>query len=122
MLLRRVSRRKHRRDDDDVGADSTFYFPQPAGTPIIAVTPLETTARRMALQWGVESLIVPNFHSTDDMIAGTIAAVCRNGLEVGDKRQDYRGVPFNVTGLTNFAKAHEMVQDIEALDEPMGVR
>ncbi|MCO5182347.1 MAG: pyruvate kinase [Anaerolineae bacterium] len=98
------------------GRTARFISRNRPETPIIAVTPLETTARRMALQWGVESLIVPNFHSTDDMIAGTIAAVCRNGLEVGDKIVITGGVPFNVTGLTNFAKVHEIgAQDIEAL-------
>lgn len=77
-------------------------------TPIIAITPLEETARRMALVWGVEALVVPSFHSTDDMIEGTILAVCRHGLEVGDKIVLTGGVPFNVTGLTNFVKVHKI--------------
>jgi pyruvate kinase len=84
-------------------------------TPIIVVTPLERTARRMALVWGVESLVVPNFFSTDDMIDGSIEAVCKAGLEAGDTIVITGGVPFNVTGLTNFLKVHQITpENIEA--------
>jgi pyruvate kinase len=80
-------------------------------TPIIVVTPVESTARRMALVWGVESMVVPNFYSTDDMIDGTVAAVAKRDMQVGDKIVITGGVPFNVTGLTNFAKVAVITEE-----------
>ncbi|MDX1664642.1 MAG: pyruvate kinase, partial [Candidatus Promineifilaceae bacterium] len=40
-------------------------------TPILAVTPLEETRRRLALVWGVNAVIVPHVSSTDEMIRVT---------------------------------------------------
>ena len=48
----------------------------------------------MALVWGVESLVVPKFHDTDEMIAGVKRAVARAGLvKPGDRVVITGGVP-----------------------------
>ena len=38
-------------------------------TSIICVTPSDTTYRRMALVWGVTPLLIPEFHTIDEMLA-----------------------------------------------------
>ena len=36
--------------------------------PIVAVSPSAYTQRRLALVWGVETLLVPDFTATDTML------------------------------------------------------
>lgn len=75
-------------------------------TPIMAVSPLEETQRRLALVWGVDCLLVPNFDDTDEMIEGTVAAIQPHGLEKGDSIVITAGVPFRRVGQTNLIQVH----------------
>jgi pyruvate kinase len=78
-------------------------------TPIICVTPNETTYRRMALVWGVLPLRIPEFHTIDEMLQTVVRAATDAGLV---KRNDVlliiAGVPFGVGGQTNFMKIHRV--------------
>ena len=69
---------------------------------IVGLTPSETTARRLALTWGVRPLISPDPESFDD-VAETVAnlAVDPIGLAPGDAYAITAGVPFGVAGTTN---------------------
>ncbi len=83
-------------------------------TPIICVTPNETTQHRMALIWGVVPLLIPEFHSIDEMITTVVGAAQETKLvQMGDSLVIIAGVPFSVGGQTNFLKIHT-VGDVTA--------
>jgi pyruvate kinase len=77
-------------------------------TPIMAVSPLEKTQRRLALVWGVECLLVPDFAGTDDMIRETVGAIEQYHLNVGEKIVITAGIPFGRSGQTNLIQVHEI--------------
>ena len=73
---------------------------------VLAVSPSAHTQRRLALVWGVETLLVPDFQDTDAMLEQTIQAVRRSGLEPGRRVVITGGVPFGKSGQTNLIKVH----------------
>jgi pyruvate kinase len=76
-------------------------------TPILCVTPSDITYRRMALIWGVLPLVIPEFHSIDEMIATVVGAAQDAQLvSRGDTLVLIAGVPFGIGGQTNFLKIH----------------
>jgi len=75
-------------------------------SPILAVSPSAHTQRRLALVWGVETQLVPDFRDTDTMLAQTIQAVRDYGLEPGHRVVITGGVPFGKVGQTNLIKVH----------------
>jgi pyruvate kinase len=78
-------------------------------TPILCVTPNETTYRRMALVWGVIPLMVPEFHTIDEMIEKIVTAAYGSRLvDYGDLLVIIAGVPFGAGGHTNFLKIHRV--------------
>lgn len=78
------------------------------GIPIMAVSPLPETQRRLALVWAVDCLVVSDFHNTDEMIKQTVAAITPLGLRPGDKLVITAGVPFGRSGQTNMIQVHEI--------------
>lgn len=78
-------------------------------TPIICATPSELTYTRMAMVWGVIPLIVSEFTTIDDMLRVVVRAAADKGLvKLGDRIIIIAGVPFGVTGQTNFMKIHNV--------------
>lgn len=78
-------------------------------TPILCMTPNEVTHRRMALVWGVFSLLVPEFNTIDEMISITVREAHDAGLlHRGDIVILIAGVPFGVQGSTNLLKVHRV--------------
>lgn len=76
-------------------------------TPILCVTPNETTYRLMALVWGVLPLLVPQFSTIDEMIAVITDTTIKEELvRRGDTLIIIAGVPFGVGGQTNLLKIH----------------
>jgi pyruvate kinase len=76
-------------------------------TPILAVTPSLETQRRLALVWGVYSLLVSEFAHTDQMIETAVQAALTEGLiEKGDIVVITAGVPLGGSGRTNMLKVH----------------
>ncbi len=88
-------------------------------TPIICVTPSETTFRRMALVWGVVPLMVPEFNSIDEMI-GVVVRSAHDAklLQSGETIVIIAGVPFRVGGQTNFLKIHTVGEAGELVASP----
>lgn len=76
---------------------------------ILCVTPSERVVRRMALVWGVYPIMINEFDTIDAMIRTIVRAaydqeiVARNDLLVM-----LAGVPFGMTGSTNFLKIHKV--------------
>ncbi|HSH05464.1 MAG TPA: pyruvate kinase [Anaerolineae bacterium] len=77
-------------------------------TPIIAVSPLAKTQRRLALVWGVTCLLAAHYSNTDAMIDEAVAAVKPLGLAPGDRIVITAGVPFGETGQTNLIQVYEI--------------
>jgi pyruvate kinase len=70
--------------------------------PIIGLTASESTARRMAVIWGVHPLLSPELHSMTDMVAKAIRAAAQEGFaRHGDEVVVTAGVPFGTPGTTN---------------------
>ncbi len=77
------------------------------GVPIIAATPLDETARRCALYWGVLPMMVGPANSTDEQIALVDARVRELGLAAsGDTVVITAGTPVAIRGTTNTMKLH----------------
>ncbi|MTK14037.1 MAG: pyruvate kinase [Clostridiaceae bacterium] len=77
---------------------------------IIAVTPNEKVARRLALSWGVIPILSRNVDSTDELIEeSTKTALDANYIKKGDLIIVAAGVPVQYSGTTNMLKV-EIVQ------------
>lgn len=74
-------------------------------TTTLALTPSLTTARRLALAWGVEPRVVPDILKPEDMpkLAGEMAL--KTGLaEPGDRVMILAGVPMGSPGAANLLR------------------
>ncbi|MDN4615440.1 pyruvate kinase [Leifsonia sp. F6_8S_P_1B] len=77
--------------------------------PILAFTPEESTRRRMALFWGVESFVVDRVTHTDQMVAQVDEALKSTGRAVnGDKVIIISGSPPGIPGTTNDIRVHRV--------------
>lgn len=72
---------------------------------IVAATPFPEVARKLALQWGIESLVVPESPGTDQLLSGAVtAALDNNYIQTGDVVVITAGVPIGKVGTTNMIK------------------
>ena len=72
------------------------------GLPILALTPNITTARQLAVVWGVTPIVIENLKNFDDMTAETKKAVLDQKLaKEGDNVVVTAGIPFGKAGTTN---------------------
>lgn len=75
--------------------------------PIYAVTHEERTLARLALVWGVTSVLCPPYESTDEMLLMAEKAVVEKGLvKDGDKVIMTAGIPIGISGQSNLLKVH----------------
>lgn len=78
-------------------------------TPVLAVSPLARTQRRLALVWGVECLLVGKIYmATDEMIDETVAALRPLQLQQGERLVITAGIPFSESGQTNLIQVYEV--------------
>ncbi|HIY20612.1 MAG TPA: pyruvate kinase [Candidatus Flavonifractor merdigallinarum] len=74
--------------------------------PIIAVCQSEQTRRKLALCWGVETILSGFVDSTDRLFSMTVEVARKEGLvEKGDIVVITAGVPIGESGTTNLIKA-----------------
>lgn len=77
--------------------------------PILAFSPHEQTRSQLALVWGVETYLVEQVESTDDMVRKVEAALLdKKVAELGDRVVIIGGVPPGVPGTTNGLRVHLM--------------
>ena len=75
--------------------------------PVIAVTPNESVARKLALNWGVVTIVSESVKSTDELIASSVDKALQAGyIKKGDLVVVAAGIPVDVTGTTNMMKVH----------------
>ncbi len=73
--------------------------------PILALTPLVGTARRLALSWGCNCVITPVMERFKGAVVGAAKAALAEGFATStDQIVVTAGVPFNVTGTTNILR------------------
>jgi len=102
---------------DEIGAAAIISFTQSGltarlvakyrpGCPILALTPLPETQRRLSLVWGVTPVMASGLKTTDEMINRAFEAARKSGLaKRGQKVVITAGVPLGVPGKTNLVKA-----------------
>ena len=73
--------------------------------PIVAVSSRRQVASQLTLTWGVQAIICPPVHSTDDMFTNAIQAALEEGLiKDGNLVVITAGVPVGVSGTTNLLR------------------
>lgn len=88
--------------------------------PIIAVTPYDKVARKLALNWGVFPIVAEKTESTDELIDKSVDIALATGyVKKGDVVVIAAGIPANYVGTTNMMKVH-IVGDILVQGTPNG--
>jgi pyruvate kinase len=73
--------------------------------PIIALTPLVRTARRMALSWGLHCVVVPEVDRFKMAVVSAARAARDHGFATAEDRIVVTaGIPFGVAGSTNILR------------------
>ncbi len=74
-------------------------------TPIIALSPIPETARRLALVWGLHCVISDDATSLDDMVDKACSIALSEGLaRIGQRIIISAGVPLGTPGATNMLR------------------
>ncbi len=88
------------------GATARLVAKHRPRSPILALSSLPATARRLALVWGVIPVVAKEGENTDAMLAAAPALAVEAGfLRPGEKVVITAGIPKGVAGSTNLIKA-----------------
>src|SRR5262249_50695913 len=76
---------------------------------IYAITPSESVARRLSIQYGVHPILAPDVASTDEMLKlSDDLLVARGAVKTGDSVVFVAGQPIGRPGTTNLMKLHRI--------------
>ena len=90
--------------------------------PVIAVTPNESVARKLALNWGVFPILTEQYSSTDELIEKSVQISLESEyVNKGDLVVIAAGIPASYSGTTNMLKVH-VVGDILVQGRGAGVK
>ena len=74
-------------------------------TPIIALTPIATTARRLSLAWGLHCVLTEDAADLDDMVTRATGIAQREGFaDSGQRIIITAGLPLGTPGATNMLR------------------
>lgn len=77
--------------------------------PILAMTPEVGTYNRLALSWGVESMLTPVVGATDEMVKIVDSALIESArATIGDNVMIVAGSPPGIPGSTNAMRVHRV--------------
>jgi pyruvate kinase len=77
--------------------------------PILSITPKLTTARRLALVWGVHSTVSADIGSIDEVVSEANRIAQREGFaQPGDQVTITAGMPFGEPGTTSLLRIAEV--------------
>ena len=77
--------------------------------PILAMTPELGTYNRLALSWGVESMLTPVVGATDEMVKLVDSVLIDSGrVRIGDNVMIVAGAPPGIPGSTNAMRVHRV--------------
>ena len=89
--------------------------------PLIACTPHQRTARRLALVWGVHAVLAQTMHSVDEMVENASRVCLTEGYgEMGEIIAITAGMPFGRTGTTNMLRLTRLKKLPEPTSAPGG--
>jgi pyruvate kinase len=73
--------------------------------PIVAISPNLSTGRRLAVAWGVHSIVAEDARDLDDMVERATGLACRDGFaKPGQRVIIVAGVPLGRPGATNMLR------------------
>ena len=73
--------------------------------PIVAISPNLSTGRRLAVAWGVHSIVAEDARNLDDMVQRAASLACRDGFaKSGQRVIIVAGVPLGRPGATNMLR------------------
>lgn len=73
--------------------------------PILSITPKLSTARQLALVWGVHSTISAQVHNESEMVSAACETALKEGFAVArDQIAITAGMPFGQPGITNLLR------------------
>ncbi len=73
--------------------------------PIIALSPVRRTARRLSIIWGLHCVVTEDATEVDDMVDRACSIACNEGFaEPGQRVIITAGVPFGTPGSTNLLR------------------
>ena len=116
----------------DVDAPAIAALTQSAGTalrisrqrpssPILGLTPLDTTARRLAVAWGVHAAICPTVSTMTEAVGEALKLARRDGfINFGQSVVVVAGIPFGQAGATNAIRVAALERDKPLEDAPTG--
>jgi pyruvate kinase len=74
-------------------------------SPIMSISPNVSTGRKLALAWGVHSVVAEDVRDQDDMVDRACRIAFKEGLaQVGQRLIIVAGVPFGTPGATNMVR------------------
>jgi pyruvate kinase len=74
-------------------------------SPIMSISPNVSTGRKLALVWGVHSVVAEDVRDQDDMVERACRLAFKQGLaQVGQRLIVVAGVPFGTPGATNMVR------------------
>ncbi len=80
--------------------------------PILALTPIPHTARKLCLVWGTHCVITPDAQSVEEMIEEAGAVAMRDGFaKPGDRIVVTAGVPIGTPGTSNLLRVSLIGKD-----------
>ncbi len=73
--------------------------------PVVALTPVENTARRLSLAWGLHCVLTEDARDIDDMVDRACRIVFQEGIAMpGQRVVITAGIPFGTPGATNLLR------------------
>lgn len=87
------------------GDTGRFVARERPRVPILVLTPLMTTARKMSLTWGIHAILTPPQNRFKGAVIAAVRAARDDGFaKLEDNIVLTAGVPFNVKGTTNILR------------------
>ena len=91
------------------GATARWVASHRHPTPLLAFTSLPAVRSQLALQWGIETFVVPRVSHTDDMVRQVDAALLELGRgKTGEFVVIVAGTPPGSSGSTNTLRIHRL--------------
>jgi pyruvate kinase len=80
--------------------------------PIVAISPIEATGRKLSVAWGIHSVIDEDAHDQDDMVERACRIAFKERFaKAGQRVIIVAGVPLGTPGATNFMRIAYVGED-----------
>jgi pyruvate kinase len=73
--------------------------------PIVAISPILATGRRLSVAWGIHCVVAEDAHDQDDMVERACRLASRDGIAKAGRRVIIvAGLPLGTPGATNMLR------------------